>query len=419
MSNTLLTDQHITNEALMILENNLTFTKFVNRQYSTEFTRAKRGATVYVRKPPKYTVRDGQTIQIQDTTQSQVPITLNHQFGVDVEFYSSDLALSIDDFGQDVLGPQIAVIANAIDLTGLGLYSQVWNSVGDPAVVPGTGATAQASLATYSKAMAMLDKNACPRDENRNFVIDEDAQAITVPNLSGLYNPTDTIAKQYRDGTMGRALGGRFSMDQNVNTLTAGPLGGSPTVNGLITPATGPQGTALGTITPFALSTTGWTASTAVLNGGETFTLPLSFRLNPANLQNTATLQQYTVLGPVVSDGSGNAVINISPAPVLVGAYANISALPASNAPLTFIQAASSVTRQDMVFHKDAFTLACVDLPLPGGVHMAARKADKQLGISMRFVASYDVVHDLFIGRFDVLCGWAALRPELACRLYG
>jgi hypothetical protein len=419
VSNTLLTDQHITNEALMILENNLTFTKFVDRQYSTEFTRAKRGATVYVRKPPKYTVRDGQTIAIQDTTQSQVPITLNHQFGVDVEFYSSDLALSIDDFGTDVLAPQIAVIANAIDLTGLGLYSQVWNSVGDPAIVPGTGATAQAALAAYANAMAKLDKNACPRDQNRNFVISEDAQAITVPNLAGLFNPTDTVGKQYRDGTMGRALGGRFSMDQNVNTLTAGPRGGTPLVAGTIAPATGPQGTALGTITPFALSTTGWTASTLVLNGGETFTLPLSFALNPANLQNTGALQQYTVLGPVTSDGSGESVLNISPAPVLVGAYANISALPAANAALTFIQAASSVTRQNMAFHKDAFTLACVDLPLPGGVHMAARKADKQLGISMRFVASYDVVHDLFIGRFDVLCGWAALRPELACRLYG
>jgi hypothetical protein len=99
--------------------------------------------------------------------------------------------------------------------------------------------------------------------------------------------------------------------------------------------------------------------------------------------------------------------------------YATVTNLPVTDAALTFIGAASTVTPQNMAFHKNAFTLACVDLPLPGGVHMAARKSDKQLGLSMRFVASYDVVHDLFIGRFDILCGWAALRPEWAVRIQG
>ena len=420
MANTLLTDQHITNEALMILENELTFTKQVDRQYSTQFTKAKRGATVYVRKPPKYKVRDGQTIAIQDTTQSQVPITLDHQFGVDVEFYSSDLALSISDFGADVLQPQIAVIANAIDLAGLGLYTQVWNSVGTPGTTPGTGATAQAALAVYAEAQALLDKNATPRDKNRATVINEDAQAITVPNLSGLYNPQDTIGKQYTEGNMGRALGSKFSMDQNVNMMTIGAFGGTPTIDGDITPASGPQGTSLGTLTPFVIHTTGWTASTNVLNGGEVFTLPLVFGINPASYQNTGKLAQFTVVGPVTSDSSGDADITITQQIVLPPSpYATVTNLPVTDAALTFIGAASTVTPQNMAFHKNAFTLACVDLPLPGGVHMAARKSDKQLGLSMRFVASYDVVHDLFIGRFDILCGWAALRPEWAVRIQG
>jgi hypothetical protein len=420
VANTLLTDQHITNEALMILENELTFTKQVDRQYSTEFTKAKRGATVYVRKPPKYVVRDGQTIAVQDTTQSQVPITLNHQFGVDVEFFSSDLALSISDFGADVLQPQIAVIANAIDLAGLAQYVNVFNSVGTPGTTPGTGATAQASLAVYAQAQAYLDKYAAPRDKNRATVINEDAQAITVPNLAGLFNPTDVIGKQYTEGNMGRALGSKFSMDQNVNMLTIGSLAGTPLINGTITPATGPQGTALGTITPFTINTKGWTASTKVLNGGEVFTLPLVFGINPASLQNNGKLAQFGVVGPVTSDASGNATITLNQAIILPpSAYATVTALPVTDAALTFVGAAAVVTPQNMAFHKNAFTLACVDLPLPGGVHMAARKSDKQLGISMRFVASYDVVHDLFIGRFDVLCGWASLRPEWAVRIQG
>jgi hypothetical protein len=159
-NNTLLTDQHIVNEALMILENDLTFTKQVDRQLDSEFKNAKRGATISVRKAPKYVLRDGQTAVIQATTQTQVPFTLSHQFGVDVEFYSSDLALSISDFGRDILAPQISVIANGIDWAGMQCALQVANAVGTPATTPGTGMTAQQTLGLYLQAGALLDKNA-------------------------------------------------------------------------------------------------------------------------------------------------------------------------------------------------------------------------------------------------------------------
>jgi hypothetical protein len=48
---------------------------------------------------------------------------------------------------------------------------------------------------------------------------------------------------------------------------------------------------------------------------------------------------------------------------------------------------------------------------------MASRVSDKQLGISLRIVRDYDITTDQFPCRIDVLYGWAALRPELACRV--
>jgi hypothetical protein len=421
VANTLLTDQHITDEALMILENELTFTKQVKRTYAKEFTNKKRGDTIYIRKPPRYMVRDGQAVSIQDTTQSQTPIVLSHQYGVDVEFNSADLALRVSEFGKDILQPQIAVIANAIDLAGLAQANLIYNAVGTPGTTPGTGATAQAALAVYANAQALLDKCAAPRDGRRAIVIQEDAQAITVPNLAGLFQDQKEVSKQYLEGTMGRALGLKWSMDQNVNVLTQGTLGGTPLVNGSITPATAPTGTALGAITNFTISTNGWTASTKVLLGGEIFTLAGVHGVNPVSKQDTGKLQQFVVLGgPYTADGSGNiAALQISPPIITTGAYQTVTALPVANVALTFLGAASVVSPQNLAFHQDAFAFASVDLPLPEGVHMRARKSDDQLGISMRFVAGFDIRTDQFIGRFDVLCGWAVPRPEFAVRLPG
>ena len=56
MSNTLLTISKITNEALMVLENELTFTGKVDRNYDDQFAvvGAKIGATVNVRRPGRF-----------------------------------------------------------------------------------------------------------------------------------------------------------------------------------------------------------------------------------------------------------------------------------------------------------------------------------------------------------------------------
>ncbi len=406
----------------MILENNLTFTKQVTRDFQKEYKGpTHRGATIYVKRPPRYTVRDGQNVNLQDTTITQVPVTLNHQFGVDVVFSSQDLTLSIDGFSEQVLGPQITAIANQIDYVGLQLAGSVSNVVGTPGVTPGAGATAQQTLQVFSSSMAMLDKTGTPRDGNRAFVINEDAQATVIPSLSGLFQGSDSIASQYSKGTMGVALGGKWSMSQNVATYTTGAQGGTPLINGVIAPQVGPSGTALSaTPTTFAIPTKGWPVSSPVLNAGDVITCGGSFAVNPVSLQPYNLLKRFVLASNAVSDASGNATLIVTEPMIVAGAFKNVTAVPANNAPITVLTApANTITPMNLAFHKNAFTLACVDLPIPGGVHMGARKSDDQLGLSMRFVAAYNVSTDQFIGRFDILCGWAAIRPEWACRIQG
>lgn len=67
-------------------------------------------------------------------------------------------------------------------------------------------------------------------------------------------------------------------------------------------------------------------------------------------------------------------------------------------------------------FHKDAYTLVTADMELPGGVDMASRASSD--GISLRFIRDYDGINDKRICRFDLLYGFAVVRPELALKIF-
>ena len=397
MANQLLTIQMITNEALAVLVNELSFTRGVNRQYDDSFAvkGAKIGDTLNVRKPPRYIGRTGQAVSIEDSVETSVPVVLTTQRGVDMQFSSADYALRIDDFSDRFLKPAMANVANAIDFDGLTLASNAtYNAVGTIGTAP--------TQKTVLQAGALLDINATPVGSNlRSMVIDPTTQVEVVNTLSTLFNNSGKISKQYDTGRMGvGVLGFNWDMDQNVQIHTTGPLGGTPLVNGAAQ-------------TGSTLVTDGWTAAAALrLNKGDRFTIAGVYTVNPQSRAITKNLQQFTVTANVSSDGTGAASIPISPAITPTGQFQNVSASPADNAAITVLGTAGQQYTVNIGHHRDAFTLACADLPLPKGVHEAARKSDPQTGLSVRMVTDYNVSTDQFITRLDILYGWAALYPE-------
>jgi len=398
--NALLTITMITREALRVLENNLTFTKQVNRQFDDKFgvDGAKIGTVVNVRKPPRYTTRTGQALDLQDAVETQVPVTLDTQAGVDLAFSSQDLALSIDDFSDRFIAPAIAAVANRIDAAGMARYVDIYQAVGTPGTTPN-------ALLTYLLAGVQLNNSAAPNDGQRSVTISPLMEATLVDALKGLFQQASSIAEQYASGTMGRTAGFKFSMDQNVQTHTYGAYGGTPLVNGA-------------SQTGSSIITDGWTSGASTLNRGDTFTMAGVFSINPQSRQSTNQLQNFVVT-QTISDTTGNMTISISPSIITSGSGQTVSGSPADNAAITVAGATGAVSPQGIAMHKDAFTLVTADLPLPRGVDMAARVSDKQLGISIRMVRAYDINLDRFPCRFDVLFGWSTLRPELACRVQG
>lgn len=402
MDNTALTIDMITKESLRILENNLTFTKGANRQFDDSFgvAGAKIGDTLRIRKPARYTIRTGATMSAQDHTETSAALQLNTQAGVDVNFTSKELALSIDEFADRILKPAVATIANKIDYDGLTLYRDVYNTVGTPGTVP-------TALSTFLNGKVKMADDGAPQDEMISAVVGAQAEANLVDALKGLFNSQAEVSRQYEEGKMGRVGGMKFSMDQNINTHTVGQQGGTPLVNGASQSGA-------------SLVTDGWSASAANrLKAGDVFTIAGVFHVNPQTRASTGVLQQFVVTADAASDGSGNATLSISPSITVSGAFQTVSAAPADNAAITVLGAGSAVSPQHLIYHRDAFVLGCADLPLPGGVDMAARASSSKLGVSIRLVRAYDISNDAFPCRLDVLYGWKTVYPQLACRVAG
>lgn len=419
MPNNLLTPIMITRESALVLENNLGFTKLVNREYSDEFAvrGAKIGATINVRIPPQYVGRTGQNLAVEDAVETYRPLTLTTQFGVDISFTSQDLTLSIDDFSDRFIKPAMATVANKVDYDGLQMArNNTFNVVGTPGSVPN-------SALTYLQARAKLLDAAAPVDDKMNAVLSPTAEVTIVDALKGLFQQSEKIGEQYSSGRMGRALGMTFNMDQNVPVHTVGPLGGTPATNGAQSASASPSGTitqaGANLLTPFGLVTNGWTAAAALrARVGDVFTVPGVFSVNPQNRQSTGQLQQFVVTADASSDASGNATLQILPRPIFTGAFQNVTSasnnIPSAS-PLTFVGTAGTGYRQNFVFHKDAFMLGTADLIMPDGVDWKARVNYK--GISIRAVRQYRIGTDDLPTRLDVLYGWAPLYPQLATRV--
>ena len=419
MANNLLTPIMITREAARVLENNLVFTKYVNKEYSDQFaiTGAKIGNTINVRIPPQYVGRTGATLAVEDAVETFRPLTLTTQYGVDIAFTTADMTLSVDDFSDRFLKPAMANIANKVDFDGLLMAkNNTWNEVGTPGTVPNSGLT-------YLQAGVKLKDMAVPLDGDISAILSPLAEATLVDAQKGLFQQADLIADQYRSGMMGRAFGMKFSMDQNVQTHLVGPLGGAPTTTGAQSASAAPSGVigapGANMLTPFPLVTGSWTAAAALrLRAGDVFTLATVFSVNPQSRQSTGQLQQFVVTSDFSSDGAGAGSVNILPRPVFTGPFQNVTSvtnnIPATT-PLVVVGTAATPYRQDMVFHKDAYMLGTADLIMPDGVDWKARVNYK--GVSIRAVRQYRIGSDDLPTRTDILYGWAPLYPQLGCRV--
>lgn len=421
MANNLLTVSKITNESLMVLENSLVVAGSITREYDDRFavTGAKIGATVNVRKPPRFIGSTGPALNVEDFNETSVPVTLTTQFHVDTQFTTQDLALSMDRFSDRVIKPAVAAIANKIDRDCAVLLKNT------TANIVGVAGTPPSGLITYLTAGAYMDAEGAPRDGNRSCIVEPFSGAVIVDSLKGLFVPNNEVGNQFRKGMMGRDSAGMdWKMDQNVVSHT---FGAWATTAGTLTAAT--NGAFAGSIA------TGWAAtSTITLTNSQTIALKQGDVINIANVfaanpQNRQAYGSNRLRNFVVTADAGAAAgtfsVTIAPAIITGGQFQNVvvGATSATATVTPFSVAGTTATAvvspQNIVVHRNAATLATADLEVPSGVHFAGRASDPNSGLSIRVVRQYTINNDAIPTRIDVLYGAASLYPELACRVAG
>ena len=402
MANSILTIDMITRKALEILENNLVITRNVNRQYDDSFavSGAKIGSTLRIRLPDRALVTDGAALQVQDDAEQSTTLTVSTQKHIGVNFTTAELTLQLDDFAERVLKPRISQLASSIDADVANAYKAIFNTVGTPGVSPATALVLlQAQQKLNESAAGMAPRYA---------TVNPAANAGLVNGLSGFFNPTDTISKQFKNGMMGTGVLGfdEINMSQSIKVHTTGSRAGTILVNGAV--STQGQST---------ITLVGLTSATTV-TVGDVFTIANVFAVNPQTRESTGSLQQFVVTAAQTAVSTDMTNMAISP-PIYTSAsaLATVDSFPADNAAVTFVGTASTAYPQNLIYHKDAITFATADLVMPQGVDMAARANHN--GISMRVVRAYDINNDRMPCRIDVLYGFSTIRPQMACRLWG
>jgi len=429
MANNLEVATLITNEVARIAHNASAFLGRMNQDYESSWRgQYPAGSTVRARLPVQFTVRSGATANIQDITDSYVPIVVQPEVSIDFAISDFDLTLAVQNDGSISKGfrtrflkPAGLKLASAID-TAVGVL--VKNNTANFIGTPGTGMT---SIADVLNAKVPAQNEGVPSMENMFAALSPVANANVVAGLATLFNDQSKISQQYKSGIVADSLGLEFVMSQNIPSHTVGPLGGTPVTaaanQGLINVGATDNPNAQTT----TLLTQGWTAAAAArVAAGDVITIAGVFAINPENKQSTGVLRNFVVTAAASSDAGGLASLIIAPAIIAAtgtgtSAYANVTARPAGGAAITVLTGGAGLSfGQNVIWHRDAITFVSPDMEIPGGMDMAyGVSAPDTGGMSLRFVRGFDIINNRRISRFDVLYGAAVTRMGWVVRRTG
>jgi hypothetical protein len=361
VSNSLLTIDMVTREALRVAHEKTAFIGTTDRQYDDSFAKggAKIGSSLRVRLPNKFTRRQGSRVMdVQDVAETNATITVATQDGVDMRFNSAELALSIDDFSKRYIEPAVSQLVSGIEADFLAMATKATYNVA------GTAGTAITSLVVPGAARAKLNQGLAPKDANRAIQMDSVTMGGLVNGVAAYFAPNGDISKQFREGMVARTAMADYYENERVWTLTNSD---DVTASSNAAAAVTDGGSTIKIYTDLPI------AKQVV---GSVFTIAGVYACHPETKAAYAHLQQFTI---TVAD-PGTSGTTISPTIYLTGAKKNVC---------------SST-----------------------GATLATSAFNSQV-LSMRVWQGSDIRNDEQLMRIDILYGMAALRPEWACRMIG
>ncbi len=407
MSNVNLTIDMVTKEALRIAHEKATFIGTVDRSYDDSFAKkgAKIGDVLRIRKPNQYTVRtSGRVMNVQDQDETNTSVTVASQYGVDMRFNSAELALDIDEFSQRYIEPAMSVLVSKIEGDCISTATKaVYNVVGTAGTAVGTVTSGYSDLSALGAARARLNQMLAPKDNSRALQLDSVTMGNVANGMRLQFNPQADGSKAWREGFVARTAMADFYENERTYVHT---VGSDVTVNTSSSAAVTDGGT---NIT--------MNGSDGNIKAGDVFTVAGVYACHPETKAAYQFLQQFTA----TADSTG--AITVSPPTYLTGAKQNVCSSTGAqlattdfnSKTMTFVGSASTAYRQNLMYHKEAFTFVSADLPLMDDAIKCSRMTKD--GLSLRVWQGSDIRNDELLMRLDMLWGFATIRPEWGVRI--
>jgi hypothetical protein len=400
MSNTLLTIDMITKEALRLAHEKATFIGTINRQFDESFgstSDGKIGDTLRIRIPSQYTRRQGSRVMdVQDSVQQSTALVVATQDGVDMRFNSRELALDLDSFSALHIEPAMAGLISGIDSDVLvGCTKSTFNFAG-------TAGTAISTLVAPGAARTKLNQNLAPKGDRR-FQVNSGVMGSMVNGVASYFNPSGAISEQYREGLVARTAMADYYENERTWSMLNMSSGSLST------------GTLAGYISTLGQTSliTGTTISTTLMIG-QKFTIAGVNQVHPETKQSYGVLQNFTVLTT-----TNASTISFAPAIYASGPRQNVTGVgtTSNTAALTFLGTHNSSYNLGLMYHRDAYTFATAALPLMADAASCVRRTYD--GLSLRVWRASDIRNDEMLTRIDILYGFAVIRPQWGCAVIG
>ncbi len=319
MSNTYLTSQLITPDAVAMFEASCTFIPTAYKKYDGMFT-AKTyapGDTINVRLDNFFIGQRGDSVTAEDIVEASIPLTIAPLYSVPIAYTPTDLSRKIVDFSQEFLMPAVRRVRSMMNADiALNVLSQVNFWQGD------TTAPIN-SYASMDSVRPLMTNLAMDPAYKRYAVISPD-DAHSLRSSSSLQNSfLPSLNKEITlESRMGRLAGMEILEEEQVIRF----YGGTKTIQ---TPATDFQ---IQAYTASTITIKNCVVGEQTLKQGDLIYLPATYSFNQATRQSTGRPMAFAVTQtPAVADGSGYTTVSIYPNMILSGPRQNMSGTPAVN----------------------------------------------------------------------------------------
>ena len=422
IANTFMTPDVIAREALLILENNIVSPQVMSTSAVGDFTGAKVGDTIRVRRPAFFGVDEfgrtsssqSTTIKIQDAVENSVNLQIEKHFDVSFEVSSKELTLAVDDFNERLLKPAMSALAQKIDEYALSKIADLGGLQG-----PSTTYAAPATLPEVAAIVEKMNNQMIPM-ENRKLLVSPSMQ-------SALYAIDAFVRADIR--------GGAFTSP--VQEASLGRFMGLDTMMTQMLPKHSAMGSAASTGSTdavYATSAAATEGATSInINAGPAGTLTLKKGDTLSIDYADGVTRDHVVTNTSIAFGS-NAItgVGIFPAAYGIGGVAAVAGgvpeVIASGAVVknttTTLNAAGTTTASSPVtsytmgaaFHPSAFQMVFAPQANPMGPGTSSATVNYN-GMSLRVLQTYDHQFKRDLISVDCLVGAAVVDGRLGVRV--